>query len=307
MKITSIVFTKDRPLQLEAYLESLFRYFPQNKIDTYVLYKAGEFDREYNQVWTKFDNCTVVRENNFYKDLTNLVDAASGDFILFGVDDVVFFDSVDLNVVGRTFDSDREGVLGFSLRLDYEMVVAGGDSLRPACVAGQTVFGLDWTQGKSPPARYPFELCATIYPATIVKRILHGATRPARAIGAVCPPLAGWIGTAGRALRRKAWLRKLGLFYDPNTFESWLCRWCQKHSGELPSSLYFQKQCAAAVQVNMVNVSTDNVFDGTKEYCAETLAEKYRSGLRLDIDFVRQTRPKGTHCGRSHFKLVKKT
>jgi len=49
--ISNIVFTKNRPLQLEAYLESLYRYFPRELIQTYIIYKREIFEEEYQQLW----------------------------------------------------------------------------------------------------------------------------------------------------------------------------------------------------------------------------------------------------------------
>ena len=44
--INNIVFTKNRPLQLDAYLEGLHRHFPLELIQTYILYKVELFEEE---------------------------------------------------------------------------------------------------------------------------------------------------------------------------------------------------------------------------------------------------------------------
>jgi hypothetical protein len=113
-----------------------------------------------------------------------------------------------------------------------------------------------------------------------------------------------------RALRKlkspRSVLKSFGYFFSPNTLESWNCRWCQNHTDELPARLYFQKLCASAIQVNVVNISGKKKFNGSDEHAVETLAKKYRQGYRLDIDFVAENRPKGTHGGREHFRLMSK-
>ncbi len=96
-----------------------------------------------------------------------------------------------------------------------------------------------------------------------------------------------------------------GYFYGPNTLESWVCRWCQNNSELLPNYLYFQKNCASAIQVNMVNTSTKNDFDSAAEYTVEALNERYKTGYGLDIDFVARNKPTATHCGVEFFKLTK--
>ena len=106
------------------------------------------------------------------------------------------------------------------------------------------------------------------------------------------------------ALPRKL-LKSLGYFFSPNTLESWNCRWCQRNSEKLPAYIYFQKLCAAAIQVNMVNSTTKDSFDGSKDYTVETLNEKYKQGYRLDIDSIANNKPACTHCGQEYFKLTK--
>jgi hypothetical protein len=114
-----------------------------------------------------------------------------------------------------------------------------------------------------------------------------------------------------RALRKlkspRSVLKSFGYFFNPNTLESWNCRWCQNHGDALPSFLYFQDQRAIAIQVNMVNISARKKFNGSDEYTIETLAEKYRQGYRLDIDFVCRNKPTRTHAGMECFSLVKKS
>ena len=100
-------------------------------------------------------------------------------------------------------------------------------------------------------------------------------------------------------------LKSFGYFFSPNTLESWSCRWCQNHSQQLPEFLYFQKLCASAIQVNMVNTSTKNEANFSGGHTVEVLAEKYKQGYRFDIDAIEKNRPTGAHCGQDYFKLIK--
>jgi hypothetical protein len=81
--ISNIVFTKNRPLQLDGYLESLYRHFPAELIQTYVLYKQELFAEQYQQLFSKYPDCLVVKENDFQSDLLkiiNQVDAMLNQF-----------------------------------------------------------------------------------------------------------------------------------------------------------------------------------------------------------------------------------
>jgi hypothetical protein len=107
----------------------------------------------------------------------------------------------------------------------------------------------------------------------------------------------------GKVTSTRSILKSFGYFYNPNTLESWNCRWCQENSRKVPNWIFFQKLCASALQVNMVNVTLRKVFEGSAEHTVEALAQKYTQGYRLDIDFVSKNRPQGIHGGLEHFRL----
>jgi hypothetical protein len=100
-------------------------------------------------------------------------------------------------------------------------------------------------------------------------------------------------------------MKRFGFFFNPNTFESWPCRWCKNHREQLPDYTYFQKSCGCAIQVNMVNTSTQNTLEDSDEHTVETLNDKYKNNYRVDIDFVAASRPTEPGGGRELFKLKK--
>ena len=301
--ISNIVFTKNRPLQLHAYIESLYRYLPSDLIQTYVIYKAELFEDEYEQLFRRFSDCIVVREKDFHSDFLRVLDEAQTKYILFGIDDVVYFDSVDFDVIDKTFDEYEQDIFGFTLRFSPASLNGGGDVVTGLSAGEQEVYRLNWKKGRTPNSRYPFELCSTIYRTSLVKRIISGAMNNNPLAKRVFTPSSGLMKILGIAAPTRTILKKFGYFFSPNTLESWNCRWCQRHKDELADCIYFQKLCATAVQANMVNTSTQNIAEGTTEHTVEVLNEKYKNGFRLDIDFVSQKKPVGTHCGTEHFKL----
>ena len=52
-QISNIIFIKNRPLQLEGYLANLYRHFPTELIQTYILYKPQLFDQQYQQLFAE--------------------------------------------------------------------------------------------------------------------------------------------------------------------------------------------------------------------------------------------------------------
>jgi len=304
--ISNIVFTKNRPLQLDGYLESLYRHLPAELIRTYVLYKPELFEEEYRQLFSKYSNCIVIEEDDFHSDFLKIIDQIDTKFILFGIDDVVYFDSVGFEVIDQTFNLFSQDIFGFSLRFGKDYIEAGGDSIEGASAAGQTVYRLDWRKGRSSISRYPFELCATIYRTPLVKRIINGTMNNNPLIKKLFAPSSVLIRVMGKVVSTRSTLKSFGYFFNPNTLESWNCRWCQNHSDQLPGFLYFQKLCASAIQVNVVNTSTRTDQAQINDYTVESLAEKYNEGYRLDIHYISQNKPVGTHAGIEYFRLTNK-
>jgi len=303
--ISNIVFTKNRPLQLEAYLESLYRYFPSELIQTYIIYKVELFAKEYERLFERFEDCVVVKETDFHRDFMQILAGIETKYILFGIDDVVFFDSVDVDVIDRTFTEQSEDIFGFTLRFSPESVKDGGDLVTECTIMPEPVYRVNWKNGQTPHTRYPFELCCTFYTTESVKKIIDGSMSGNVLARSVVAPDSLLIKVLEKVGRKRSVLKRFGFFFDPNTLESWPCRWCRNNREKLPDYTYFQKVCASAIQINMVNTSTRNSHDGTDEHTVEALNDRYKNDYRLDIDFVAEKRPTQPGCGREYFKLKK--
>jgi len=301
--ISNIVFTKNRPLQLHAYLESFYRYFPSGLIQTYIIYKEELFGGQYETLFRQFADCIVIKEEDFHSDFLKLLDRINTKFILFGVDDVVYFDSVDFEIIDKAFSMFPEDIFGFSLRFSKKIIRDSNDPVSETVVAGQNIYSINWKRGRTPNTRYPFELCATIYPTNLVKKVVNNTQNNNPLVRKLFSPSSSLIRMLRKVKSPRSILSSFGYFYCPNMLESWVCRWCQYHNEKLPSFLYFQRLCASAIQVNIVNTSTNNETNGSIEHTVEALNEKYRKGYRLDIDFVAKNKPTGTHCGLEYFQL----
>src|SRR4051812_24636406 len=89
-EIACIVFSKDRPLQLDATLRSLkLSCSDLNRKATFVLYTTSNafFAAQYRVLRGEHRDVTFVRESNFKLDLAKLVDGST--HILFLVDDTL--------------------------------------------------------------------------------------------------------------------------------------------------------------------------------------------------------------------------
>lgn len=300
-QITNIVFTKNRPLQLEGYLESLYRHFPQELFQTYVIYKPELFGEQYQQLFQKFPNCKVIEERDFSSDFLSVLNEVNTEYMLFGVDDVVYFDSVDFDLIDETFKQFPKDIFGFSLRHSPQNAKAC-EAAQKVFADNQKVYKMNWQAIKE----YPFELCATIYHTELIKSIIYNAQNNNAIIKKLFSPGSKLIKFLGKNKFKRKILKYFGYFYAPNPLESWNCRWCQNHASQLPPYLYYQKYCAAAIQINTVNTATIGKSENVDDFTIEALAEKYKQGYRLDIDFIATNKFTKEYSGNLKYKLIKK-
>lgn len=303
--ISNIIFTKNRPLQLEGYLESLYRHMPRELIRTYIIYKEELFDEQYLEVFKRFDTCVVIREKDFHDDFVNLIERVDTKYILFGTDDVVYYDSVGFDIIDRTFKRFGDDIFGFTLRLCPENLNPEADKFRPLQMDGQTIYRLNWKDAQNRHAKYPFELNSTIYRTSLVKKIVRPVAKMHPVLLKIFAKDSLIGGFLGRAVSMKHFLISISTFCDPNTLEGYCHKWCVSHKSKLPDCLFFQKLCASAIQVNIVNTSVGNPIDGVGQHMVEALNEKYKRGYRLDIKAVESNKPQTVQIGRKHFSLVR--
>lgn len=149
-----IVFSKGRPMQLHAYLESLFLFSDATEEMVTVLYCETENIR-YEKLMQCFGQVKWVKESKFENDLKKIITDAA-EYIMFGCDDVVFTHKFSLEKAGR-YLKDNEQVFGYSMRL--------GENIKPVpenLSSDDAVLEWKWDC----PCRhynYPWELDCTLY------------------------------------------------------------------------------------------------------------------------------------------------
>lgn len=93
--LIGIIFSKDRPLQLYALLESYFTYC-KDPVPLIILYKASEddYERAYNEIKDSYKKKEIIfrQEIEFKSDLINILENSGSKFIFFLVDDIIFTD-----------------------------------------------------------------------------------------------------------------------------------------------------------------------------------------------------------------------
>lgn len=119
--IDVVIFSKNRTLQLYAFLESLFFYTDaQQNANISVIFK---YDEEYldslEEIKKRFSNIRFVDQKDFKKDVVSCL-AGNNRFCTFFVDDIIFKKKCSLLDMCRILDSNH-GILTFSMRMGMHL------------------------------------------------------------------------------------------------------------------------------------------------------------------------------------------
>ncbi len=119
--IDLIVYSKDRPLQLLSFLESLGKYATGvNKV--FVVYASSDaYEPGYKEVFEKFNGLTIYRQNNnlhgtdFKQINLDIINQMVSNYVAFAVDDIVVKDRFDFAECAKYLR--HTDAYGFYLRL----------------------------------------------------------------------------------------------------------------------------------------------------------------------------------------------
>ena len=169
-KLSVIVFSKDRPMQLHAYLESLLKFSDMKEHEISVLYAETE-KIPYDKVIRSFPAVRWIREKNFYDDLMRTLDDCDNCF-MFGCDDVVFRNHFSVNDA-KKFLLANEDIFGVSFRLGRNIKLPKDYDLRDKFLVW------DWRNADTVHYNYPWELDCTLYRRDDTKNIISLGKRRA--------------------------------------------------------------------------------------------------------------------------------
>lgn len=172
--LSVICFSKDRPMQVDAYIQSLMFCSGLAPEHISILYAQSE-GISYDRAISRHPGVNWVREVDFKADLAALV-ATTERYILFGCDDVIFHGAFDPSVGIAALERDPE-LFGFSLRLGLNL-----HSL-PDLREQNGVLGWSWRAAPQGHWSYPWDVSASIYRREFVAALLdrfEGMTNPNR-------------------------------------------------------------------------------------------------------------------------------
>lgn len=120
--INSIIFSKDRAMQLDLLLQSIYKNAPET-FNINVLYKFSdeEFERGYNILKEKYQNVNFISENDFKSQTLNLLNQ-NYEYSCFFTDDDIIYNSFNETDIIKTMSENPE-IFCFSLRLGKNVKV----------------------------------------------------------------------------------------------------------------------------------------------------------------------------------------
>jgi len=258
--IVTIVFSYNRPLQLDLLLKSLKpRCQDYNKMDVKVLYRADEkFEKAYTQCHEENDNVLFIKENNFQDNLYQLF--RDYEYILFLTDDSIIINNFSIVEILNLLEQNKE-LLGFSLRLGRNLNYCyslSKDQDVPTHSLDKGIMTWDWSKGESDWG-YPLEVSSSIYKVSVIEKIHYSCsyTNP----------------------------RFLEYFMDMNK---------NMFQQNYPLMACYKNSAAFSSPVNVVS-DANNKQGNQEKYTIDNLLNVYKEGTRINPDKFSHFFPRSAH------------
>ena len=249
--LVAVVFSKDRPLQLEATLASLLlRCKDPERMVVNVLYTTSSAYQEglYRQLSLEYPGVVFRRERHFRRDVLALV--AGAKFVAFVVDDALFVREFSVGTVIEELESNASAI-GFSLRLgtnttycyplDAQQQIPEFTTVRPGVLAFR------WP-GASHDFGYPFDLSSSVYRSADIEPLLRRIQ-----------------------------------FANPNFMEGRLAAGAAASGPRQPFLLCFERSVAFCIPANIVQTVAKNRAGARAGESPEALAAAFERGCRIDV------------------------
>lgn len=260
LNLTFIVFSKNRPLQLEGLLRSLFTHV-NGAFQIHVLYSVESDEEEscYRELADEIGDRGQLfwhREANFRDDLVKIVENVKTPFVSFLVDDIIFIRPVDLKVLGAP--ALNTGIL--SLRLGQNVVfnyMNGRPQTPPQlkqCDTPPGMLGFSWKDSEGDWA-YPASVDGNVFPVNLIRAAVGQLT-----------------------------------FSAPNSFESAL---------NILNPLLKQMRAYCHTESRLINIPLNCIQTEKKNRSAsvsnDELLKLWTEGKRIDIEKMKDMPTEGVH------------
>ncbi len=261
--LRTVIFSKDRAMQLRATLESLLMHCTDaDTLNATALYKGAteRHRRQYEKLAREFPTVVFLAESDFRAQLLGL--AASCDHVLLLVDDNIFVREFSAGGCIAALLA-QPAALGFSLRLGRNTrycyprgVPQALPEFRPL---RDGVLEFNWTTAEHDFA-YPFEVSSSLYRAADLLVMLEHIE-----------------------------------FANPNTLEEAFAAKARLFAETRPLLLCPATSVAFCNPANMVQTVRSNRCEANPDYTAEALAGEFDAGRRIDVREYAGFTPEACH------------
>jgi len=248
-----IIFSKDRPLQLTAFLESLQRQVT-GLASVAVLYHAKNdaFEQAYEWVQSQFQDVVFLQQQrkdpraDFMQNLKKILAGGNASYMMFAVDDMIVVNPADCALCVAVMQKIPQ-VYVCSLRLGCNINHCYATNQPSPCPLTKEVAPnlMTWSlAGAAHDWGYPHSVDMAIYRRSLVEKFCNGC----------------------RAT-------------TPNTFEG---IWSSKAIPQGALGLCYMTSRVINIPMNLVQTDWGNRYAAL--YSVEELLELYRTGYRIDIE-----------------------
>jgi hypothetical protein len=266
--IKVLCFSKDRPLQLQAYLDSLLVLGGINIWRDKVTVLVADKTPYQHMFGKQYPDCVewIDEQGNFDYAMRQYAETLKDtDTVLFGCDDVVWIRPTNLQAIPAFLEVAKD-IIGFSFRLGKNI------SQKPTQVNKDKVF-YQWSWLNQPSHwGYPFELMASVYRGSMIKEIVNANKTQMQC---------------------------------PNHLESFGVTYCINNKREQHPymTMFNTPNYAVAQDVNRVQHHFQNKYDGTEEHSVENLKTLFEQGKEIDWSNLFGIVPSEPFCGKNYWKI----
>ena len=164
--IDIVIFSKNRPMQLYALLESLYTLTDAaSSSNVTVLYKYDDpFIASIKEISERFKLVSFVKQDDFKRDTVSALVSSTNEYCMFLVDDIIFKSGVALESIVKLMTT-NSSVLTFSLRMGLHLNFCFPVDAQQPIPDGSVINGLfiwDWTKSQGDWS-YPISLDGHIF------------------------------------------------------------------------------------------------------------------------------------------------
>lgn len=263
-KADIVIFSYDRPLQLYALLESVYKYTTDiNSIA--VIYRTSNerYDNAFDIVATEFPEVTFLHQQSIhdFKSLTiQAIENASSDYIVFAVDDNIVKDTISFHECIDWLE--KTNAYGFYLKLgshlNYCYTENAPQAVPPFNHVHETICSWEFESGEKD-WRYPNTVDMTLYRKKDLIDLFHSLP-----------------------------------YTNPNLLEGNWATWWTQHKAPSNIGLFYENSKILNIPLN--KVQTINILNRDMNlYTPQELLEKFEAGYKIDITPLHHVKNKAVH------------